>query len=407
MTLPHKNRFLVAGLCALACITMVTYALASGASQSLFISTYGAKRLPWAWLAVAVGSAVVTYVLAQAAKKTDIVRLFGRSCIVSALSLTALLLAHAWHMPHSSFALFVWKDIYIIVLVELFWTFANVAFNLRSAPRTYGFFCAAGSFGSVSGGLALGPLGNTMGTANMMWLILPMLALIGFGTIALAKNATINRLDHVPAEAQNTPAAKLWRNPYLLRLAALVAVAQAMITLTEFRFSSMLEANYTSEADRTHLIGLVSAVTNTLSFVVQLVSAQIFAAFGLQRTLLALPWMLGVIFLSTLTKPGLVTTSACQIAGKTVDYSLFRAAKEMLYIPLSYAEKTQGKAFVDIFMYRIARGCASMLLLLLAARPQADFLLGIASVVLSALWLGVIVGVLRRYRMALQHNLKG
>jgi AAA family ATP:ADP antiporter len=189
-------------------------------------------------------------------------------------------------------------------------------------------------------------------------------------------------------------------------LAALVALAQVMITLTEFRFSHMLEAMLIVEGDRTSMIGLVSAITNSLSLLVQLVSPQIFALFGMPRTLLALPWLLSITFLSTLQAPGLLTTSACQIAGKTVDYSLFRAAKEMLYIPLSYAEKTQGKALVDILIYRIARGGASMLLLVLGTRLHIDWLLGIISVLLSVLWLGCVVGILRRYRRAIRKHSK-
>jgi AAA family ATP:ADP antiporter len=403
----HKmNRYLVAGLCALACVTMVTYALASGASQSLFISAYGAKNLPWAWLAVAVGSAMVTYALTRAAKHVDLVRLFGRSCFISAVSLSALLIAHAWGVPHTSFALYVWKDVYIIVLVELFWTFANVAFGLRSAPRIYGYFCAAGSLGSVSGGLVLGPLGQVFGTANMMWLILPMLAVLGGGTMALAGRVHVPHAQGEQETEDEDVAIKFWHNPYLMWLAALVALAQVMITLTEFRFSHMLEAMLIVEGDRTSMIGLVSAITNSLSLLVQLVSPQIFALFGMPRTLLALPWLLSITFLSTLQAPGLLTTSACQIAGKTVDYSLFRAAKEMLYIPLSYAEKTQGKALVDILIYRIARGGASMLLLVLGTRLHIDWLLGIISVLLSVLWLGCVVGILRRYRRAIRKHSK-
>lgn len=400
------NKALVLGLCALAATTMVTYALASGAAQSLLISTYGAQALPWAWLAVALGSAGVTWALSEAGKRLDIVRLFSRSCVVSGVSLAVLLLAHQAHVPHSSFMLFVWKDVYIIVLVELFWTFANVTFGLRSAPRIYGFFCAAGSMGSVAGGLVLGALSTLMGTANLMWLILPMLAVLGGGTAALARRTTL-----VPQTAQKAQAAHKavppWRNPYLLQMGALVALAQIMLTLTEFRFSTMLEANYPTEVARTHVIGFVSAIGNMLSFAVQLLSAQIFAAAGLQRTLLSLPWMLGAIFVGTLTQPGPITTSACQIAGKTVDYSLFRAAREMLYIPLSYDEKTRGKAFVDIFIYRVSRGGASMLLLALASRGNIDRFLGMVNVALAGLWLAVIVGILRRYRAALAARARG
>ena len=49
---------------------------------------------------------------------------------------------------------------------------------------------------------------------------------------------------------------------------------------------------------------------------------------------------------------------------------MFRAAKEILYIPLSRAEKTQGKAFVDMMSYRMAKGATSLMLLALVAAQQ-------------------------------------
>ena len=45
----------------------------------------------------------------------------------------------------------------------------------------------------------------------------------------------------------------------------------------------------------------------------------------------------------------------------------YRTTKDILYIPLSRAEKTQGKTMIDIFAYRLARGFCSMFLLGLAA----------------------------------------
>ena len=60
------------------------------------------------------------------------------------------------------------------------------------------------------------------------------------------------------------------------------------------------------------------------------------------------------------------------MASKAFDYSLFRSAKEMLYIPLSYEEKTRGKALIDMLAYRVAKGGASLLVAAMLA-------LGIAS----------------------------
>lgn len=43
-------------------------------------------------------------------------------------------------------------------------------------------------------------------------------------------------------------------------------------------------------------------------------------------------------------------------ASKIFDYTIFKSSKEILYIPLSYEERTVGKAIVDMFSYRLAKG---------------------------------------------------
>ena len=57
-----------------------------------------------------------------------------------------------------------------------------------------------------------------------------------------------------------------------------------------------------------------------------------------------------------------MTVAIAKVASKALDYSVFRAGKEILYIPLSYDEKTRGKAIVDMLTYRVAKGGASMAL---------------------------------------------
>ena len=47
-----------------------------------------------------------------------------------------------------------------------------------------------------------------------------------------------------------------------------------------------------------------------------------------------------------------------------MDYSLFRATKELLYLPLTHRERVEGKAVVDVLGYRIAKVAASAIVLL-------------------------------------------
>jgi ATP/ADP translocase len=83
-----------------------------------------------------------------------------------------------------------------------------------------------------------------------------------------------------------------------------------------------------------------------------------------------------------------------KIMSKVMDYSIARAAKEILYIPLSYSEKTQGKAMADILGYRVAKGVASAVLMIWAATRAA---FSIACLSLGVLWLGLAVALAHRF----------
>ena len=50
---------------------------------------------------------------------------------------------------------------------------------------------------------------------------------------------------------------------------------------------------------------------------------------------------------------------------KALDYSIFGIIKEMLYIPLKVEEKFKAKAIIDVFAYRSAKACASLMILCL------------------------------------------
>ena len=88
---------------------------------------------------------------------------------------------------------------------------------------------------------------------------------------------------------------------------------------------------------------------------------------------------------------------AAKVIGKVCDYSLFRAAKEILYIPLDYAEKTEGKGLVDILAYRVSKGGASLLLLGLGAIGAASRGPWVA-LGLTVAWLLFTVPLVRLFR---------
>ena len=58
----------------------------------------------------------------------------------------------------------------------------------------------------------------------------------------------------------------------------------------------------------------------------------------------------------------LLTAAAAYMVFKVLDYSVFRAAKELLYIPLSFDSRYRAKALIDAFGYRFSKGAVSGIL---------------------------------------------
>jgi ATP/ADP translocase len=58
--------------------------------------------------------------------------------------------------------------------------------------------------------------------------------------------------------------------------------------------------------------------------------------------------------------PHLWTMSLLRIFNKAADYSIYRAAKEILYLPFDYEAKNKAKALIDVWMYRFGKTMAGL-----------------------------------------------
>lgn len=388
---------LFVGLCLLAFVTMFSYAIASSAAQAVFISTQGSQRLPWVWLLVAGASALAVAGMHAASARLDVVQLFVRASWVSVVLLLGCLWLLHHHVPGAAYALYVWKDIYIIVLVELFWTFANIAFGVLTASKTYGIFCAAGSLGAILGSLGMGHVSAKWDTLHSLWGLLPLLLLGAWGCRYLSHGVPIPMPEAATPDRWRVGLQALKQSPYLWLLMLLVATVQVVINLNDYQFNAMVEQSYPDLVTRTRIFGQIYAVINTGSFILQLGTSLVLRQAGLPLTMLSIPLILGSGLFLHAHMARFWTATLCQFIGKCTDYSLFRASKEILYIPLSYTEKTRGKAIVDIFVYRVAKGGVSVFLLTLGGWHLHVTLSWIA-LGLCVVWLILTSLILSRYK---------
>ena len=393
----RREGWLILRLCVLGFLLLFGYAVARPSIESLFLEAYGSQNLPYAWLGVALAAIVTVDLYGRVVGRMTFGALFAWICLSSALILAVLMGARQVGIPGSTYALYLWKDVYIVLLIELFWTMANSRFPLSTARWLYGLFCTVGSAGGISGGFVVGKLAASLGTAQVPWLMVPLLLLTMLVSwLGFSKGA---------APQQSRVAVRLGeglrvcaRSRYLGLMIVLIAVIQVVVTLIDYQFNTVVEQSFSNLDSRTRAIGRVYAGIDGVSLFLQLASGGILRVLGVSLTLLGIPLVLGSSVLAFVALPHFLTMAVAKVASKAMDYSIFRVAKELLYLPLGAAEKTQGKAAVDVLGYRVAKGGASLLLLALVHAGSSPWVVSFFALGLIGLWFAITSSIVRRYR---------
>ena len=126
----------------------------------MYQQAYGAEREPWAWIGVAFTVTLVVMLYARAAQRLTLNQLGTRSLSWITGTFCLLMGLVKLEVPGAVFVLYIWKDIYIVLIIELFWSFANSSLKFESARWLYGLFCFIGGIGAALGGTVAKLLGD-------------------------------------------------------------------------------------------------------------------------------------------------------------------------------------------------------------------------------------------------------
>ena len=135
---------------------------------------------------------------------------------------------------------------------------------------------------------------------------------------------------------------------------------QFTATLIDFQFNQNLSFSISNKDMRTEYLGRFFGIVNSINVVLQFLGSYFVIKFmGIKKTHLFIPLYLGILNLGNLIFPSFSLLALSYGSIKALDYSIFGIAREMLYIPLTTEEKFQGRAVIDVFVYRTAKALAS------------------------------------------------
>ncbi|MBI3016942.1 MAG: hypothetical protein HYY62_02965 [Deltaproteobacteria bacterium] len=367
MNLKRETWALICISCA-AAFLLGGYEFLRSSTNTLFQAAYGTQNLPLITALMPIGLIFVLYLYGWLLSRLGARRTLFFTSLASGVVIAACYFEIRTGSKIATGVAYIFREAYIVLLIEQYWSFLNSTFGEAYARKLNGPVAGIASIGSVSGGLLLSYLAEPLGTAAMLLFaagaVIPAAL---FSEFAYQKCGEPKPTLQEKEGKQGQLGIKvLSHSPLLILLLTLVMASQIVSTVLSLSFQTMLHAEMTNLDQQTAFSGQFFALLNGVSAFFQFVAAP------LLLTYVSLKWIHAIIPVihiaaatALLIHPSLKTAGFAYLIFKALDYSIFRAAKEILYIPLSFDARYRAKELIDVFGYRFSKGGTSLILTIL------------------------------------------
>ncbi len=267
------------------------------------------------------------------------------------------------------FAYYVWVGIFSVMITAQFWAFAADSYNTRSGQRLFPLIM----IGATLGGLLAPSLSGTLFPSIGPWYL--MLA----ATLLLASTLPFVRWGRaaVPPGSRSLESVEDERahgglfggislvlgDRYLLLLALLILLLNWVNTTGEYILAEMVVRN--ADARLANSTGLLKAdliagfygdyffIVNLMTLLIQIFFvAKIIHRIGVAGAVLVLPLVTLAGYGVVAFFPIFTIVSMVKVFENSTDYSLMNTSRHALYLPLSVAQKYEGKTTIEAFFWR-------------------------------------------------------
>jgi AAA family ATP:ADP antiporter len=279
---------------------------------------------------------------------------------------------------------YLFGDLFATLMVATFFAFLNDSTTPDSAKRLYGLVGLGGVLGGVFGSTSVAAWIKRVPESEWLWICFGVAGAIAILAAAAGRivdqraSSSHREMAQGPhaAASPSSPAAfsprteprranpaiegakLVLRSPYLLSIVGIVGFYEIVSTIMDFQFTATAEHFLSGDALKAHF-PRVYAITNWISALVQFfLTSFVLTRFGVTTALLALPVAALGGSTAFLALPILATGSFLNTADNGFSYSINQSAKETLYVPTTRDEKYKAKAFIDMFVQRLAKAIA-------------------------------------------------
>lgn len=312
------------------------------------------------------------------------------------------------------FSYYVWVGVFSVTILAQFWAYAADAYNVKSGQRLFPVIMAGATLGGLAGPPLTGALFSALGPWNLMLvaaaLLTATLSFIGPADRAVPEGSrSVYLREEMEPPGFFSGLALVKRDRYLLLLAAVAVLLNWINTTGEYILAELVVrfADQSVAADAgavkndiiARFYGTYFFIVNAITVLFQLfLVSRLFRWVGVRGTILILPTvaLLGyglIVFL-----PIFSIIRVVKILENGTEYSIFNTARHALFLPLTEAQKYEGKTAIDAFFWRlgdVVQAIAIYFGLNWLGFDVENF--AAMNIVLAVVWLGITVEIGRLF----------
>ena len=270
---------------------------------------------------------------------------------------------------------YVFISVLSLFLVSVFWSFLVELFDSGQAKRLFPVIAAGGTAGALVGPLFTDLTARSIGNAGILFVAAALFVLAVALQVILIRlwksGAEPHREDdeahHQPRDRAlgGNPFAGVTlvlRSPYLLGIAAYVALLATANTLLYFEQLRLVATTFSDVQTRTSVFARIDWIVQGLTILGQLfITGRIASRLGLVVLLTIIPVAIFFGFVALAIWNTFAVLAVVMVLRRSGEYAFVRPGREMLWTPMSKEIKYKAKNFVDVPVYRGADAAVAQL----------------------------------------------
>jgi AAA family ATP:ADP antiporter len=369
------------------------YEFVRSGAESIFIAEFGAKAKPYAMVCVPFMMGLLIYLYGRLLSAFGGARAMAGSMLFSIAIFTASFFALKTGFKAVAFFLYVFKESYVVIISEQYWSFVNSTLKDEEGRVFNGPVAGLGALGSLLGAYLLRKYVAVLHTEPFILLcaLVMIPAMLLFWLAYQKAGEPKPKPNEEGGKKGHLRLSILKENRTVLYIALIVFTTQVIATLMDLNFARLVADALPDKDLRTAYLGGFWMKVNIFSFSMQfLLTPLLLRRVPIRGIQVAVPAMHLVTCAMLLVHPQLGVAALAFLLFKGMDYSIFRASKETLYIPFSYDTRYRAKQVADAFVYRFSKGFTATVLSavsVVAVIPVAFY--AAAGFLFSGVWLGL------------------